>query len=353
VNVAAQIPGIGGDILELLRDRSIYDEDEALAAARDRLRSIWNELPLMMSFGADVVNRLCIPDRRRRYVREVLAPAKQRRLTSGEGWARTSEILGLDVGQRSSQMAPGWTVAFAGGADAGFFLGLEGNAGFGGLFRRKGIFYISGLIGVGAYCKASGGIEAVFARCHPLDFGGAAVGIDLGGAYYAGLTLGVSIKAKSFPKLFLPAHIVGRLTLDDLDSLSIGVPFGMGVELSYYLEGTKIFPLPGPEDPPPPEEKVNAPSDLTASLAKQGRRVPELTWRDNSNNESGFYVERAVRGGQFTQVGEVGANITRFTEPEDLPPAHYDYRVQAYKGKIHSPYSGVASVRVPGPPGDK
>ncbi len=47
---------------------------------------------------------------------------------------------------------------------------------------------------------------------------------------------------------------------------------------------------------PPP----NAPSNLTAVLRLAGRRVL-LNWRDNSNNENGFYIERMPLGGAYSR----------------------------------------------------
>ena len=42
-------------------------------------------------------------------------------------------------------------------------------------------------------------------------------------------------------------------------------------------------------------------------------RVCVLTWADTSSVESGFRIERSSGGGAFSQVGQVGANVTTFT----------------------------------------
>jgi hypothetical protein len=93
---------------------------------------------------------------------------------------------------------------------------------------------------------------------------------------------------------------------------------------------------------------INAPSNLAA---RASLRNVTLTWKDNSNNEGGFYIERATKtkGGStpFVPVGEVGANVTTYI---DAVPSSgtYIYRVQAFNpttGRISS-YSNQASVSV-------
>ena len=87
---------------------------------------------------------------------------------------------------------------------------------------------------------------------------------------------------------------------------------------------------------------INAPSNLTASGSK-GK--VSLTWTDNSNNEAGFYIERAPSGTiNFSQVGSVGANVTKFSQ--SVASGSYSYRVRAYSGTVYSAYSNVATVKV-------
>jgi hypothetical protein len=56
-----------------------------------------------------------------------------------------------------------------------------------------------------------------------------------------------------------------------------------------------------------------------------------LTWQDNSNNETGFLVERSTNGGRsWTQIGQVCANVTSFTDTSVTKNKTYCYRVRAY-----------------------
>ncbi|MBI2681146.1 MAG: cellulase [Candidatus Solibacter usitatus] len=96
--------------------------------------------------------------------------------------------------------------------------------------------------------------------------------------------------------------------------------------------------------PPAGTNTLSAPSKLTMTVS---HRIVTLHWTDNSNNEAGFYIERApTRSTQFARIGQVGMNATSFTET--VPAGTYLYRVQAFnqaRGKVSS-YSNQVQVRV-------
>ena len=88
---------------------------------------------------------------------------------------------------------------------------------------------------------------------------------------------------------------------------------------------------------------LNAPTKLTVSAA---RRTVTLHWSDRSNNEAGFYIERAPHSAKFARFAQVGANVNTFTLTE--PPGIFSYRVQAFNpatGQV-SAYSNQVQVRV-------
>ena len=90
---------------------------------------------------------------------------------------------------------------------------------------------------------------------------------------------------------------------------------------------------------------LNAPTSLTAQ-SSSGKVI--LTWKDNSTNETGYYIERGIKSRnsiRYTRVGTVTANITTFT---DIPASAntYYYRVQSYNASRTSNYSNIVSVRV-------
>jgi predicted phage tail protein len=84
-----------------------------------------------------------------------------------------------------------------------------------------------------------------------------------------------------------------------------------------------------------------APSGLTATA---GKRSVTLNWTDNSNNETGFKIERSTDGVNFTQITTVGANVVTYKNTGLTSGTTYQYRVRATNGSGDSAYSNVASA---------
>ncbi|MBL9208447.1 MAG: hypothetical protein JNN01_25415 [Opitutaceae bacterium] len=70
-----------------------------------------------------------------------------------------------------------------------------------------------------------------------------------------------------------------------------------------------------------------------------------LTWQDNSNNESGFIIERAILGGLFLPIAWTGANVVTYTDANLAPDTSYSYRICAYRGLLNSSYTAVVTAR--------
>ncbi|RKT45022.1 fibronectin type III domain-containing protein [Thiocapsa rosea] len=85
-----------------------------------------------------------------------------------------------------------------------------------------------------------------------------------------------------------------------------------------------------------------APSTLGASVASTSRI--NLAWRDNSNNETGFRIERRIGTGAWSQIATVGPNATSFASTGLMSQTTYGYRVRAYNGIGTSAYSNVVSA---------
>lgn len=86
-----------------------------------------------------------------------------------------------------------------------------------------------------------------------------------------------------------------------------------------------------------------APTNLSAVLS--GTSQINLSWTDNSNNETGFIVERSTDGTNFTALTTLGANSTKYSD-KNLTPGTYIYRVKAIRGSLSSNYSNIASVTI-------
>ena len=92
--------------------------------------------------------------------------------------------------------------------------------------------------------------------------------------------------------------------------------------------------------------QINAPTNLSGSSSS---RVVTLRWTDNSNNEEGFTIERAVKAKAtpvFSAVGQAAANATSYSET--VASGTYLYRVRAFNlttGKV-SADSNQVQLRV-------
>jgi Fibronectin type III domain len=90
-----------------------------------------------------------------------------------------------------------------------------------------------------------------------------------------------------------------------------------------------------------------APSNLTAKAISSSQI--NLSWTDNSNNETGFRIERCKGATctNFSQIATVGANVTAFSNTKLSRNTTYRYRVRAYNGAGDSANSNIASATTP------
>ncbi|MBN1670555.1 MAG: fibronectin type III domain-containing protein [Kiritimatiellae bacterium] len=86
-----------------------------------------------------------------------------------------------------------------------------------------------------------------------------------------------------------------------------------------------------------------APSDLTARPVATGRI--DLSWTDNSDNETGFKIDRRRSGfTDWVRVATPGANATNRVDTDMEAETRYYYKVKAYNANGNSPYSNVADA---------
>jgi hypothetical protein len=90
----------------------------------------------------------------------------------------------------------------------------------------------------------------------------------------------------------------------------------------------------------------NAPSDLDAVAV--GCSQVNLTWHDNSNNETGFKIKRRVApSGVWAVVANLDANVTSYTDNSVMASTEYEYRVQAKNNIGNSKPSETEDVTTP------
>jgi len=87
----------------------------------------------------------------------------------------------------------------------------------------------------------------------------------------------------------------------------------------------------------------NAPSSLSASAISSSQI--NLTWQDNSTNETSFKLERATSAaGPFSQIATPGSNTTSYSDSGLAPSTTYYYRVRASNSAGDSSYSNTANA---------
>ena len=130
----------------------------------------------------------------------------------------------------------------------------------------------------------------------------------------------------------LPASIQGTVYVRVADSNRSGGSSLDTINVDHLYIRSEM--LPG--DPPA------APTGLSA-IATAATQI-DLAWADNSNTESGFYIERSLNGTDWAQIATVGANDASYADTTVSPDATYYYRVRAFNAYGASGYSDTASA---------
>jgi hypothetical protein len=88
-----------------------------------------------------------------------------------------------------------------------------------------------------------------------------------------------------------------------------------------------------------------APSGLTATPVSATQI--NLSWTDNSSNETGFKIERQTGGGSFSQIATTGTNVKTYNNTALTAETVYSYRVRSYNGSGDSGYSNTITATTP------
>jgi titin len=83
-----------------------------------------------------------------------------------------------------------------------------------------------------------------------------------------------------------------------------------------------------------------APSELVVNFVPGGSA--NLSWQDNSSNETGFVVERSYDGTTFDFLANLAPNSNAYADA--VPAGTTYYRVKAVNGFGSSDYSNIAAA---------
>jgi uncharacterized protein (TIGR02145 family) len=86
----------------------------------------------------------------------------------------------------------------------------------------------------------------------------------------------------------------------------------------------------------------NAPTNLSATVVS--RSLINLAWNDNSNNETGFKIERSLNNSTWAEIATVVSNVTTYQNTDLTASTTYYYRARAYNSAGNSTYSLTASA---------
>jgi len=111
--------------------------------------------------------------------------------------------------------------------------------------------------------------------------------------------------------------------------------------ISAYSNEVSITTAAGEALPAPP----NAPSALAAT--PNAAPAIDLTWNDNSEDETLFYLERAEGGAPFDRSGTFPAGTAAFTDDDVHPGWPYTYRIRALGLQGPSAFSNTVAASVP------
>jgi autotransporter-associated beta strand protein len=156
--------------------------------------------------------------------------------------------------------------------------------------------------------------------------------ITYGGTLVVTNLAGTLANGDSF-KIFNAAVYAGSFNALNLPPLAGGLTWSTA---ALNTSGTLSVVIGTAQTPPA------APTNLVATAVSTAQI--NLTWTDNSTNETSFLIERSPDNSAFTQIASVGAGVTSYPDASLAAGTLYFYRVRASNSGGNSAYSEVASA---------
>ncbi|MBC7847905.1 MAG: T9SS type A sorting domain-containing protein [Flavobacterium sp.] len=135
------------------------------------------------------------------------------------------------------------------------------------------------------------------------------------------------------------------LNKNSADALTVSATQAPYLNIEVYINGLTN------QTPP---DFIIPPTSITFNASSVEIPTPSskviLNWKDNSDNETNFVIERSTDGTSFTQIAQVAANVITYTDNNLTPNTKYYYRVKALTATESSSYGDVNSVTTPAIP---
>ena len=139
--------------------------------------------------------------------------------------------------------------------------------------------------------------------------------------------------------------IVDDYGTDELRDSGIAIISSSSSLLTFYSKDSSQFRpyLEFSPDPDPPDPPTNVTAIALDSTSAQ------VTWIDQSSDETGFRIWRSLTDGNYESVGETAANVTSYIDHDLQPGTTYYYKVSAFNNAGNSQPAGPDTVTLPEP----
>jgi len=94
---------------------------------------------------------------------------------------------------------------------------------------------------------------------------------------------------------------------------------------------------------PPCGNKPNAPNNLFGESISKSEI--SLSWKDNSDNEDGFILERKEEGTSYVVIATLPKDTNKYSDKNLLPDKTYYYRIKAFNSFGESDYSNELKIK--------